>query len=109
MLIPATDRQELKRRTFVGIRCRPEPPAVRLDNRATNRQSHAHALRFGGIERGEYVIDTLRIQPRARISHCDQHPLRFIFSGADQQLSRPLVDSTHDFDSVDDQIENHLL
>jgi len=64
MLIPATDRQELKRRTFVGIRCRPEPPAVRLDNRATNRQSHAHALRFGGIERGEYVIDTLRIQPR---------------------------------------------
>ena len=68
MLIPATDRQELKRRTFVGIRCRPEPPAVRLDNRATNRQSHAHALRFGGIERGEYVIDTLRIQPRARIS-----------------------------------------
>ena len=55
------------------------------------------------------MVETLRIQPRTRISHCDQHALRFIFPGPDPQLSRPLVDSTHGFDGVDDQIENHLL
>ena len=102
-------QRKLKRCPGTVVRGRPQPSAVGLDNRAADRQPHAHALRLGCIEGGEEMVETLRIQPRARISHCDQHALRFIFPRADQQLSRPLADSTHGFDGVDDQIENHLL
>jgi len=39
MLIPATGRQgELKRRTLVGMRCRPQTAVVLLNNRAADRQ-----------------------------------------------------------------------
>src|SRR4029077_15710871 len=100
---------ELKRRAPVVIRCRPEPPAVCLDNRAADRPSHAPALRVGGRERGEDVIEPLRIAPRAGIPYGDPHALRLIFRGADLQLSRTVVDSTHGFDGIVYQIENHLL
>src|SRR4029077_14530317 len=98
---------ELKRRAPVVIRCRPDPPAVCLDNRAADRQSHAHALRFGGIERGEDLIETLRIQPRAGISYCDPHALRFVFRRADLQHSGAVVSAAHGFDGIVYQIENH--
>ena len=55
------------------------------------------------------MVEALRIQPRTRISHCDQHALRFSFPGPNQQLSWTLAGSTHGFDGVHDQIENHLL
>jgi hypothetical protein len=44
------DRQdELKRCARSGIRSRPQPAAVRLDNRAADPQSHSGALRFGRV------------------------------------------------------------
>ena len=60
MLIPATGRQgELKRRTFVGIRCRPQTAVVILNNRAADRESHAHSLWLGGIESIEDLVEIL--------------------------------------------------
>ena len=60
MLIPATGRQgELKRRTFVGIRCRPQTAAMILNNRAADRQSHPHSLRLGGVESIEDLFKIL--------------------------------------------------
>ena len=87
----------------------PQPPTVGLDNRAADRQSHAHSFRFCRKESGEEMIETVRIEPRARISHGDQQILLVIFFGADHQLSRPIARPAHGFDGIDNQIEYHLL
>jgi hypothetical protein len=46
--------------TGTGIRCRPKAPAMRLHNGATDLQSHAHAVRFGGVERIEESVYCFR-------------------------------------------------
>ena len=38
-----------------GAVLRPDAPVMRLDDRARNRQSESHAVRFGGEERVEQV------------------------------------------------------
>jgi hypothetical protein len=50
-------QDELKCCTRPGIRGRPQPAAVRLDNRAADRQSHSGALSFGRDERTEDLMD----------------------------------------------------
>jgi len=50
-------RDELKCCTRPGIRSRPQPAAVRLDNQAADRQSHSGALRLGRNECTEDLID----------------------------------------------------
>src|SRR6267143_885997 len=64
--LPATSLQgELKDSASALVCCRPEPPAVCLDNRATDSQSQAHALRLGCIESVEDAIETTRIYNQA--------------------------------------------
>src|SRR5262245_18026568 len=103
MLIPATGRQgELTRRTFAGIRCRPQPSAMGVDNRATDRQAHTQAVRLGRIEGLEEMVQALRINPRTRVLHCDHDVLRLISTRSNQQRSWALADTTHGLDSVHD-------
>jgi len=71
-------QSELEGRPSVFIGYRPQFSAVRLDNRTTDRQSHAQPLRFGRIERSENAIETLRIESWARISHGDYNTLGFM-------------------------------
>jgi hypothetical protein len=44
-----------------------------------------------------------------RKSCTDEHAIRFVSSGADQQHSRFLADIAHSFDSADNQVKHHLL
>src|SRR5256884_2873478 len=82
---------------------------VRFDDRTADRESHAHAARLGGVEGVEQAVHTLRVQARAGILHSDEHPARGVWPGADAQLARPLADTAHRFDSVEDHVQDHLL
>ena len=73
----------MKRGAAIAIGRRPEPAAVGLNDRAADRQSHAHALRLGRIKGLEETLKTLRIQSRTRISYHYQHTLRVIYRGGD--------------------------
>jgi hypothetical protein len=48
---------------------------VRLDNRAADRQPHAHAARLGGKEGVEEMLETLGGEPDARILHRHNHAI----------------------------------
>ena len=80
-----------------------------LDDRAADRQSHAHTIGLGRVECVEEPVQALRLQSRAPIPHSDAHAVRSVLLSADQQLARPLVRSAHRFDGVEDQVEHHLL
>src|SRR4029077_13077161 len=65
---------------------------------------------FGRIERVKEALETLRRQPWPRISHGhDDHAVRNILGGADQQIAQPVADVGHCFDSVHNQVEYDLL
>src|SRR5262244_4020743 len=66
---------EMERGAAMAIGCRPEPAAVGLNDRAADRQSHAHVLRLGRIKGLEETLKALRIQSRPRILDHDHHTL----------------------------------
>ena len=54
---------------FLGLEPAAQPAVVGLDYRAADRQSHSHPLRLGRIKGFKETVQTLRIQPRTRISY----------------------------------------
>src|ERR1700686_4923489 len=48
------------------------------------------------------------INPRAGIAHCYEDAIRLVLLGADRQLSHPLLDRAHCFDSIQDQVQDDL-
>jgi hypothetical protein len=82
---------------------------VSLDDRPANGQAHPQALRLGRVEGLEQAVRTLWVQPRTGIAHGDEHAARGTRLSADPQLPRPLVDASHGFDRVEDQVQDHLL
>ena len=51
----------------------------------------------------------LRIDARPRVAHRDEDAICPALLGADQQLTRPLVDRAHCFGRVQDQVQEDLL
>jgi hypothetical protein len=49
-----------------------------------------------------------RIDPRPRIAHRDEDTIFSALLGADQQVTRPLVDRAHCFGRVQDQVSAAL-
>src|SRR6266478_532933 len=88
---------------------RPQPPTVGFDNRAADREAHAHAVGLRRVEGVENVLESLRRQSRTRISHPYEHAARVSLPAADEQLSRPVAGAAHCLDGIHDQIEDHLL
>src|SRR5215831_19439273 len=72
---------EMQRGAAIAIGRRPEPAAVGLNDRAADRQSHAHALRLGRIKGLEETLKARRIQSRTRILYHDHHTLRVLCPG----------------------------
>jgi hypothetical protein len=71
--MPSSARQcELNGCAFNGVGIGPQAAAMGLDNFPTDRQCHACALRFGGIERLENAIGLLRGDSDTRITHRNQ-------------------------------------
>src|SRR6516225_6614541 len=131
-------QHELKDGASGRIWCRPEPTPVSCDDRTADGQPHTQAFGLGRMEGFEKWIETLEIEPRARIADCNQHVGPFnlsqvlvlerlsfqftnpvgiwfmrrefaSFPGAYSELPRTLASSSHGFDGVDQEIENHLL
>src|SRR6266702_1467716 len=87
----------------------PNLSAVSFDDRAADRESHAHPAELGRVEGVEQPVDGLTAQSRAGIPDPDEQAARCILLRRDEQLSRSLGDAAHRFDGVHDQVEDHLL
>src|ERR1043166_10027465 len=84
-------------------------PAVRVDDRAANCQSHPHAAGFGRVERFEQALEPFRVQSGPGIPYRDAPPGRPVFAAGDQQLARAIALRSHRLDGIEDQIEHDLL
>src|SRR5438132_2091552 len=60
---------------------RPQPPTMGFDNRAADREAHAHAVGLPLVEGLEDVLKSRRCQSGTRISHCDEHVVGVRFAG----------------------------
>src|SRR5919198_1801510 len=109
LVLRRSGQDELQGGAGAGVAFRPQPSAVCLDDRAADRETHAHPHGFGGIERAEDALQRLRVEPDAGILHGDEHPLGSRPGCSDHQLPRPLHDSAHGFAAVHHQIQEHLL
>src|SRR5580704_13638946 len=87
----------------------PESPAMCLDDRSTDRQTHADALHFCRVERIKYPGRMFRIYTHARILDEDDDTVRRLLLCSNAQDLRPISDNAHRFHGIHDQIQNHLL
>ena len=89
---------------------RPKPPTMGLDNRAANREAHAHAVGLRRIEWFKETRQSFGAQPGAGISHPEAHRVRFRLADSDEhQLSGAVSTRTHCLDGVENEIEDDLL
>src|SRR5205814_8548040 len=84
------------------------PAAVALDDRTTNRQTDSHPIIFGGVERVEKSLDTLRFETHARVFY-DQARMTLFLVGLDQKMPGTVVHLAHRGNRVSHQVENDLL
>src|ERR1700754_2630519 len=80
---------------------RPQPPTMGFDNRAADREAHAHAVGLRRVEGFEKTRQGLP-QPMAGIPHRDAHALRLDARGADVQFAIAVFNITHRLDGIDD-------
>ena len=91
------------------VRRRPEPAAVRFDDRAAHRQPHAHPATLGGKERIVQPVQVARIDPDAGVVHSHGDVLTVGRVRSDHQFRRPVLDARHGLDTVPHQIQDDLL
>src|SRR5262249_11398749 len=101
-------QREVEDRAMRRIRGGPEPAAVRFDDRAADRQSHAHAAGLRGEEGLEYSVHTVRVDPGAAVLHRYEHLIGFALR-SDQQLPRPVGDGCHRVHPVDRWLDHYLV
>src|SRR6266850_78694 len=65
--------RKLKERTPRLAPGRPQPPTMGFDDRAADREAHAHAVGPRRVEWLEQTQEALRAQPRAVVPHPDAH------------------------------------
>ena len=81
---------------------------MRLDDRAADRQSHAHTVRLGGEEGVEQTIQVLGIDADAEVLHRHEHLVSGMLMRADQELARPIC-LRHGLNTVHHEIDDDLL
>src|SRR2546423_13750489 len=92
---------ELKGCGASGVGARPQSAAMRFDNLPTDRQSHAGALRFGGEERLENAIGSIRGDSNTRITHGNQQLTIRGLLRSDGQFTAPIF---HRLETVEHEI-----
>src|SRR5262249_35535655 len=69
----------------------------------------ADTLRLGRVERFEQPIRLARVDTRSGVAHLDADRARTLPRGDDGEPARALRERAHRLDSVDDQVDDHLL
>ena len=81
---------------------------MRFDDRAANRQSHAHPAGLGAEEGTEHPLQIVWLDADAAVLHGDDDVIATGPLRPDDELPRPFDDGRHGVDGVDRE-ENHLL
>src|ERR1700681_4057049 len=83
---------EMKRNT-VGYVCRgPQPATVGFHDRTADRESHTHAVGFGGEKGVEQPVRILGRYPGTAIRHTYEHLLWLVLAGSDTQFAWAIRD-----------------
>src|SRR5208337_1235121 len=80
-----------------------------LKNGTADRKPHAHAAGLGGVERVKDFVYHLRVNTCPRVFNRYLHLVRVNVPGGDHQFSCPVTYFAHRFDSIHDQVQDHLL
>src|SRR5258707_14898036 len=75
--------RELKESTSRLAPGRPQPPTMGFDNRAADREAHAHAVGLRRVEGFKETRQSFRAQPGAGVLHPEPHLVRFPLAGSD--------------------------
>src|SRR5262249_39027988 len=89
-------------------RCR-QGAAVGFDDRAADRQSHAHAVGFGGEECVEDAVDILRADPCPRVFDRYGDTIRLVDFRLQPQHPGTIHHRAHRINGIADKIQNDLL
>ena len=83
-----------------------------FNDRAADRQSHSHPVRFGRIKRFEEPFHLLGFETGACVLHAEQdrgHSIAGFAACTNDQDSLRLLDCVHRIHSIDHQVEENLL
>ena len=80
-----------------------------FDNRAADREAHAHAVGLRRIEWFKETRQSFGAQSGAGVLHPEAHLVRFRLAGSDEHLSGAISNRTHCLDGVENEIEDDLL
>ena len=87
----------------------PQLAAMRLDDRAADREPDADPVLFRRIKAVEDARNLLRVEAASRILYRENNGRTALDLGPDGQLPRPIGDPDHSFQGVGDQIHDDLL
>src|SRR5262245_22650448 len=99
----------MKRRPWATIARRPYTASMCLDDGSTNREAHAHAIRFGRKERAKQFILYFWIDAASHVLHCDDDFIDSIAFRSNQELPRRVGSVRHGLNPIHDEIDDHLL
>src|SRR5215469_9796586 len=78
----------------------PEPASMGLKNGPANGESHAHATRFGGVERVKDLVYCSGGDTYPRVFNSCLHAVCINILGRDDKFSQPIADTAHCFDRI---------
>ena len=85
-----------------------QPTSVRLDYRATDRQTQPNAIWFGREERVENSFGVLGSDPRPGILDTNKDPILEML-GTHTEHVRTIYDGGHRVDSISKEVQKHQL
>jgi hypothetical protein len=82
---------------------------MRFNGGTADCQSHAHSAGLGGKKWLEKLVHLPGVDAHTRVLHGDYDLIRTLSLGCDNQLPLRLASGAYRFDSIQDEVENHLL
>src|SRR5260370_1489868 len=107
--LPICRNRELKGHPGADPGTSPHPSAVRFDDRAADRESHAQAVRLGRVEGAEKPVCILGLDTDADVLDRHQHPVRLVWLCAHDEHAIAVADRRHGLHPIDSKIDDHLL
>jgi hypothetical protein len=83
-------------------------PSMTCYNRPTDRQPHAHTVRFRRKERVEDAIDVFWNDPNSRVLHCNQQEIGFKYFSPEPQSPLAICHSAHCVNGIRNQVHDNL-